>query len=95
METQNLVKWKADQKKQYEENIVMAQKALKKHLAEANKPEQLIEYDQKSIIGNKENIEALKNFPDTKKAKKEITKKNDRMYFVKKGDKWYGYLGWK
>ena len=95
METQNLVKWKADQKKQYEENIVMAQKALKKHLAEANKPEQLIEYDQKSIIGNKENIEALKKFPDTKKAKKEITKKNDRMYFVKKGDKWYGYLGWK
>jgi hypothetical protein len=95
IENQNLVKWKADQIKQYEENIVAAQKALKKHEAEANKPEQLIDYDRKSIAGNKQNIEETKKFPDAKKEKKEITKNNDRMYFVKKGEKWYGYLGWK
>ncbi len=95
IESQNLAKWKADQIKQYENNIRMLQEALKKHESQANKPEQLIDYDKKAINGNKENIETVKKYPDIKKQKKTIVKNNDRMNFVKKGEKWYGYLGWK
>jgi hypothetical protein len=94
-ETQNLAKWKADKIKQYENNITMIQQALKAHEAAANKPQQLIEFDKKALKGNKQNIEAVKKFPDIKHEKKVIVKNNDQMNFVKKGNKWYGYLGWK
>jgi hypothetical protein len=95
IESQNLAKWKADRIKQYENNIVMIQQALKAHEAAASKPQQLIEFDKKAINGNKQNIEAVKKFPDIKREKKVIVKNNDHMNFVKKGNKWYGYLGWK
>lgn len=95
VESQNLTKWKADQIKKYEANILMAQEALKNHESEANKPEQLIKFDKKMISGNKQNIEIIKKYPDIKQEKKVIVKNNDRMYFIKRGEKWYGYLGWK
>lgn len=95
IESQNLIKWKADQIKKYENNILMAQKALKTHESEVNKPEQLIDYDKKAIIGNKQNIETVKKYPDIKQENKVIVKNNDRMSFIKRGEKWYGYLGWK
>lgn len=94
-ESQNLTKWKADQIKKYENNILSAQKALKAHESAANKPKQLIDFDKKSIIGNKQNIEEVKKYPDIKREKKVIVKNNDRMNFIKKGGNWYGYLGWK
>lgn len=95
IQSQNLVKWKTDKIKQYQDNIRSLQAALKKHEAAANKSKQMIEFDKKAIIGNKKNIEDVKKFPDIKKEKQAIIKKNGRMYFVKKGAKWFGYLGWK
>jgi hypothetical protein len=95
IESQNLVKWKADRIKRYENNITMLQESLKAHEAAANKPQQLIEFDKKAINGNKQNIAAVKKFPDIKKEKKVIAKDNGQMNFVKKENKWYGYLGWK
>jgi hypothetical protein len=94
-ESQNLAKWKADKIKEYENNIRMSQEALKKHEAEADKPTELIDFDKKSIIGNKENIETVKKMTDIKQENRAIVKNNDKMSFIKKGGKWIGYLGWK
>jgi len=95
LETQNLAKWKAEQIKECEYNIFKAQNTLKAEKAKANKNAQLIEYNQKAIIGNKENIKIIKNYPNIKKEKKDIVKDNERMSFIKKGKKWHGYVGWK
>jgi hypothetical protein len=95
IQSQNLKKWKADQIKQYKNNIRMLQEALKKHESQANKPKEMIKYDKDSINGNKKNIEEVKKYPDIKREKEEIVKNNERMNFIKKGNKWHGYLGWK
>jgi hypothetical protein len=94
-EIQNLIKWKAEQLKQCKYNIFKAQQALKTEKAKGNKNAQLIDYNKKAIIGNKENIKIINNYPDLKKEKKDIVKNNEKMSFIKKGNKWYGYVGWK
>jgi hypothetical protein len=95
IESQNLVKWKAEQIKQCEYNIFKAQKVLEAEKSKGNKATQLIDYNKKAIIGNKENIETIKKYPDIKKEKKVIVKNKERMSFIKKAKKWHGYLGWK
>ena len=95
IESQDLVKWKAEQIKQCEYNILVAQKALEAEKSKGNKSTQLIDYNKKAIIGNKENIETINKYPDIKKEKKVIVKNKERMSFIKKREKWHGYLGWK
>jgi hypothetical protein len=94
-EIQNLGKWKAEQIKECEYNIFKAKQALKAEKAKGNKNAQLIDYNKKAIIGNKQNIKIINSYPDVKKEKKDIVKNNEKMSFIKKGKKWYGYVGWK
>jgi hypothetical protein len=93
LENQDLAKWKAEQIRECEYNIFQGQNALKK--AKKDKDAQKIKYNKDKIIVNKQNIKTIKKYPDSKKEKKTIIKKKDRMAFIKKGGKWYGYLGWK
>ena len=93
LESQNLAKWKAEQIRECEYNIFQGQTALEK--AKKDKDAQKIKYNNDKIIVNKQNIKTIKKYPDSKKETKTIVKKKERMAFIKKGGKWYGYLGWK
>lgn len=95
IENKNLIKWKAEQIKQCEYNILVAQKALEANKSKGNLPADLVEYNKDAIIGNKKNIETIKKYPDLQKDKKVIVKNQERMSFIKKGESWYGYAGWK
>jgi len=101
VESQDLAKWKADHIKQAENNILMAKKDLEGDKLTPNKSgdnskiKALIDYNKKVIVSNTANIEIIKKYPDVKKSKKEIVKNNEQMSFIKKGGKWYGYVGWK
>jgi hypothetical protein len=95
IESQNLVKWKAEQIKQCEYDIFVAQQVLDADKSKGNTPAQLIDYNKEKIIGNKENIKIIKKYPDIKQEKKVIVKNKDQMSFIKKGENWHGYLGWK
>ena len=95
IESQNLVNWKAEQIKQCEYNIFEAQQVLDADKSKGNTAAQEIEYNKDKIIGNQENIKIIKKYPDINQEKKEIVKDKDQMSFIKKGDNWHGYLGWK
>lgn len=47
------------------------------------------------IKGRNQMINELNQLPDTKQDNKEIVNNGARYSFVKKGDKWYGFQGWK
>ena len=95
VESQNLVTWKAEQIKQCEYNILVSQQVLDAAKSKGDTAAQEIEYNKDKINGNEQNIKLIKSYPDIKQEKKDIVKNKDQMSFIKKGENWHGYLGWK
>ena len=93
--SRNMTKWKAEQIKECEYKMFVAKQELDAEQAKGSKDAKKIKHNKDVIAASKENIKIIKKYPDLQKEKKVITKKEEPMSFIKKGNKWYGYVGWK